>query len=356
MDKNSDQISFKELLLNIQEWWVYLWKKKWVIIPVSFVGAALGVCLAFLSEPRYEAEITFVVEGQDQNPLSAYMGLASQFGLNMGGSGGVFEGDNIMEFLKSRLMVEQALMSPVKGPDANKKTLAELFIEINEVRKEWETKPELKNVRFLVGESRENFTRLQDSILDRIHQKILNEYLSVDKPDKKLSFISAKCTSPNEVFSKQFVEQLVKEAILFYISTKTQKAKSNIDRLQGQSDSLRTLLNKKTYAVAATQDINLNPARQVAGVGVEVEMRDKAVLQTMYGEIVRNLELSKIAMSQETPVIQIVDRPIYPLPKKKLGKMKGLLIGGIALGFITILVLILRKIFSDIFRTNHLVN
>ncbi len=55
----------------------------------------------------------------------------------------------------------------------------------------------------------------------------------------------------------------------------------------------------------------------MASIGSELAMRDKTVLQTMYGEVVKNLEISKIAMAQETPIIQIVDMPILPLEKTK---------------------------------------
>ena len=29
-----DEISLKELILKIKEWWQYLWSKKWIIIAI----------------------------------------------------------------------------------------------------------------------------------------------------------------------------------------------------------------------------------------------------------------------------------------------------------------------------------
>lgn len=68
----------------------------------------------------------------------------------------------------------------------------------------------------------------------------------------------------------------------------------------------------------------------------------------MYAEVVKNLELSKIAMAQETPVIQVVDSPILPLEKIRLGKLKGIVFGGLIGGVLVIASLILRKTYRDI--------
>ncbi|MGO4292715.1 hypothetical protein, partial [Chitinophaga sp. RAB17] len=271
------------------------------------------------------------------------------FGLDItgGASSGLFSGDNIIEFLKSRLMVEKTLLSPVK--DGGKvKSLVDLFIESYELNKGWAKYPKLVSLHYPPGADRKSFTLEQDSILGVIFTTLLNDNLEVFKPDKKLSFVTAKCVSKNEVFSKFFVERLVTEATDFYVATKIKRSKTNVDKLQLTADSIELLLNKKTYAIAVKQDINMNPARQVASVATEVASRDKIVLQTMYTEVIKNLELSRMSMAQETPIIQIVDSPILPLKVKKLGKAKGIVLGGIIGGFLICVVLILRRLFKSI--------
>jgi hypothetical protein len=253
-----------------------------------------------------------------------------------------------MEFLKSRLLLEKTLLSAIKV-GGKEQTLAEYYIDFNHLRDKWKKSPVLQtSIHYPVGADRRKFSRAQDSILNAIQMTIAQSNLVVEKPNKKLSFIAVECISPDELFAQLFTERLVAEATAFYVDTKTKRTKGNVDRLQAQADSMEMLLNRKTYAVAASQDMNLNPAKQMSSVRIEVAMRDKIVLQTMYGEIVKNLEMSKIAMAQETPVFQIVDRPILPLEKKKLGKAKGIVIGGFLGGFLSVMVLLLRKIFRDL--------
>ncbi|MDQ0105765.1 uncharacterized protein involved in exopolysaccharide biosynthesis [Chitinophaga terrae (ex Kim and Jung 2007)] len=340
----------KDLIIKTGEWCRYLWKKKWKIVIAGIIGGALGVVLSFVSKPKYKAQLTFVLEEGKTSALGAYAGIASQFGLDLGGvsSNGAFAGDNIMELLESRLLTESALLTGHVAVNGKNISLAEYFTEFTGMRKHWEEDTQLVNLHFPYPNDRTKFTLKQDSVLNVIRKTVTDKYLFVGKPDKKLSFISVSCTSPDEVFSKVFSETLLNEAIDLYLDTKTRRNKQNVDRLQAQADSLQMALNRKTYTAASVQDLNANPAKQVASVGTELAMRDKMVLQNMYFEVIKNLELSKLTMAQETPVIQIIDRPIYPLEKTRLGKLKGLILGGIAGGFIGVIVLVLMQLYRKI--------
>lgn len=348
--KESGELSIRDLILKLIDWIRYLWKKKVVIVLFGLLGAGLGILYSYIKKPLYIAELTFVVEDSKSGPLGAYAGIASQFGIDLGGSSsnGAFSGDNILALLKSRLLIERALLFGRINDNGKQVTLADWYIKYNDLEEKWKNKPELKDLHFPVNSDRSNFTLQQDSILNTIQKKIENDYLLVEKTDKKLSFISVTCSTTDELFSKLFTEKLVHEALNLYIDTKVQRNKMSVDRLQNQADSLEAMLNRKTYSAAVVQDININPAKQVAAVGVELALRDKVVLQTMYLEVVKNLELSKLAMAQETPIIQIVDTPILPLEKKRFGKLKGIIIGGFIGGLIISMWLVVRRVYKEL--------
>ena len=73
--------------------------------------------------------------------------------------------------------------------------------------------------------------------------------------------------------------------------------------------------------------LNLNPAFATAGVDLEISNRDKVMLSTIYGEVVKNLEISKTALIQETPTVQLVDQPELPLEKEQNGMVDGNWVG-----------------------------
>lgn len=43
-----DEISLKDLILKIKEWWQYLWSKKWIIIAAGLIGGLLGLGYAVI--------------------------------------------------------------------------------------------------------------------------------------------------------------------------------------------------------------------------------------------------------------------------------------------------------------------
>lgn len=351
---NNAEISLRELLIKLGEWWRFL-LGKWLIICIcGIVGAGLGLTLALIKKKSYVAELTFVMEDSKSGSLSAYAGLASQFGIDLGGGSGdigVFSGENMQGFLKTRLMVERTLLSPVTV-NGKQITLADLYIDFNKLQNKWKDKP-IAGLHFPYKLDRKQFTLQQDSVLNTIQENIVKYNLEVAKPDKALSFVSVKVTSGHELFSKVFTETLVNKAIDFYVDTKTKRSKANVDKLQATADSLEVLLNNKSYSLAVTQDMNVNPIRQVSNVGTQKQAREKLMLETMYTEVVKNLEISKMSMAQETPLIQIVDSPILPLKIEKLGKLKALLIGGILAGFLCLAWLIGRRILREVMQEEN---
>lgn len=342
-----EEITLKYLILKLLAWCKYFRHKWLTIVLIGLIGAGMGFIYALLKKPVYLAELSLVVEDTKSSSLGAYASLASQFGIDLGSGGGsgVFSGENILVFLKSRLMVEKALLTPVRINE-KEKSLIDLYIDSYALKDDWKS-PALKNITFPPSVNSKSFTLLQDSVLSVVYQKIVKQNLDVAKFDKKLSFIGINCTSVNEIFSKTFAERLVKEATAFYVDTKIRRSKTNVDKLQVKADSLESLLNRKTYSAAITQDLNLNPAKRVATVNTELAQRDKAVLQTMYGEVLKNLEMSRMVMAQETPIIQVVDTPVLPLKKVKAGKIKFALVGGIVAGMLALVLLGLKKIYKD---------
>jgi len=344
-----EEVSFKDLIIKIRLWIKYLISKWKVIALFAILFGLFGVLYALIKKPIYTAEMTFVVEeGQAGSPLAAYAGIASQFGIDLGGKmgeNGIFSGDNILEFLKSRLIVEKSLLTPVESADKGT-SLAELYIQSYELREKWNKKPSLVNIQFPPGTDRSKFSRQQDSLLFELYKDIVKNRLDVSKRDKKLAFIVVSCETVNEIFSKEFSERLVKEATDFYVATRIKRSRLNVNNLQVKADSIEALLNEKTYSAAVSQDLNRNPARRVALVGSELAGRDKIVLQTIFGEVVKNLEIAKMSLAQQSPIIQIVDAPIYPLEDDKTGKAKSAVAGMLLGAIVACIVLVIRKMYS----------
>ncbi len=347
----TDEISLKELIQKIKEWIGYL-KTQWkIIFGVAVLGAIIGFTYASFQKPAYSATSTFVLEeDKGGGGLSGAMGLASSFGLDLGGGGGgLFTSSNIIELMKSRLVVEKTLLNPVQV-GGKEMSLADYYIQINELKEAWSKKPALANINFPANADRIKFNLEQDSILQVISAGLTKNNLTIAQKDKKVSIISLTVKSENELFSKLFCEQLLKETSDFYIETKSKKARLNVEILQHQADSIRAELNSAITGVAAASDnvYNLNPALNVKRTPSTRRQVDVQANTAILTQLVAQLELSKVSLRKETPLVQLIDRPILPLEKEKLGRIKSFVLGGFLAGFLTVLYLVFGQLYKKL--------
>lgn len=348
--KIQEELNVKDITLILKDWLHYLLSKYKLILLAGILGGALGVVYSLKKKDIYIATLSFALEDDKQGGMGGAIGLASQFGLDVGGGGGgVFTSTNLLELFKSRSMVEKTLLSPIiiKGKTIS---FAELYIQEKGWRKQWDEKKDLKAIQFPTNADRENFTRAQDSILEIIYRDISKNGLSIVQKDKKATILTLEVRSTNEVFSKSFNEALANVVSDFYIDTKSKKARINMTILQKQLDSIRGELNGSITGVAVANDktFGLNPAlnvKRVPSVRKNVDVQANTAILT---ELVKQTELSKVTLRKETPLIQVIDRPIYPLAKERFGKSKGLIYGGFTAGFLMVVFLILKRILKDL--------
>jgi len=356
LDISNDEISLLDLFFKIKEWAFFL-KTKWKIILIAgIIGGSIGLKIAVSKKPTYKAILTFAMEedkGSGGGGLSGALGLASSFGIDLGGAGGgAFAASNLAELMKSRLLVEKVLLEPIV---INGKiiSLAEYYIQLNEFRKNWANNSYIKNIQFLPNSDRSKFTLQQDSIIEEIHQSLINEEkLSIMQKDKKVTIVSIEVISEDELFSKLFCENLANNTSEFYIETKSKKAKNNVDVLQKQLDSVKNALNGSISGASTEVDnfYNLNPAYNVKTARGKQRQIDVQANTAIFTNLTVQLELAKITLRKETPLIQLIDSPILPLEKYKFGKLKSLMLGGFLAGFLIVLYLIVVRIYYNILK------
>jgi len=351
MNKISDEISLRDTLLKFKDLYRYL-KTKWLILViVGIVGGIVGFIYATFQKPIYTASITYALDDEKGGGgIGGALGLANSLGFDVGASaGGAFGSTNLMELMHSRNLIEKTLLSEVYV-NGIKMTLAEFYIDVNELRSKWLNKPELLKLHYFVDEKRENFTRIQDSVLGIIYSALDKNQLSITQKDKKVTIGLIEVQSINENFAKLFCETLAKQVTELYIETKSLKARNNVIILQKQVDSVRQELNNAITGVAAANDnvFNLNSALTVKRTNAAKRQVDVQANTAILTQLVANLEMAKVSLLKETPLIQIIDKPILPLKKEKVGRLKSLILGCFLASFLTILFLVFRRIGKSI--------
>lgn len=335
ISSSSDEISLKELIQKIGEWYRYLKTQWWKIAIAGIIGGAIGFVYAWMQPITYTAKATFVVEDAKSSggSLGSLASLTGQFGIDLGTSagGGLIAGDNILLYFKSESLAREVLLSP--WDSTSKTSLADKYIETHGLKKSWAKNDKIGVISFPVDKKNQSYSRLQDSLLQVIiNDHILKKQFAIAKVDKKAGFIELSITMENEQLAKKYGDELVAIAVKRYIDLKTTRQQKTVDKLQARADSIGNLLSKKTAASASLQTssatMDVNPLYKTNTiVATELTTRDKAMLATVYAEVVKNLELAKFTLSQETPVIQIVDTISLPLKASKKGELKLFILG-----------------------------
>jgi len=344
MGSHNDEIHLKDILIKLSEYKTYLFRKKFVIITISGFFLVLGIVFAISADKKYTAELTFVVEGQQGSGgnLGAMSGVASQFGFDIGSSSrATFSQNNILELLKSRGVVEAALMQNRKVNKTND-LLIEHYLYLNKIKDSWKKNKDIIPVSF-----HEILTQDNDSVSGDVWRSIIEDKLVVELQSDDANIINLSYTSVNDEFAKIFVEALIEQMSEMYITYQTAQASNTLSFLNNRADSVFIELEIAEEEFAKVKDINQRIVKASGRLKELQLMRRVEVLNAMYLEIVKNLELSKLTLLNQTPIIQIIDKPILPLEVETKSITALGLLGAFLGGFLSLFFFIFRKLFKD---------
>ncbi len=341
MDQYNDEIQLKDILIKLSEYKALFFKKKITILAFAFSFFVIGIFYAFNSDIKYDAELTFVVEGDNENKLATMGGIASQLGIDLGGNqSSTFNQSNIIELLKSRGVIVRTLMQSAKV-DRKTDLLIEHYIKIKGIKDKW-VEDDFSGVSF-----NDNRTYIHDSISGTIWLAIIEDNLTVELEFDEANIITLSYNSVNQEFAKEFVEKLISEMGKMYVAHQTVQANNTLFFLQDRADSVFIELVAAEEKFAKVKDVNQRIVK-ASGRLKEVQlMRSIEVLSTMYLEIIKNLELSKITLLNKTPIINIIDKPILPLKGYKISMWLAGLLASILGGGLSLCYFIFMKLFKD---------
>ena len=314
----SSQISLVDFVKKIKSNVDYLISQWKVILIFSLLGTGLGIIYAWKQDSKYTAQLTFVTESEGSSGLGGYASIASQFGIDLGGgSNSIFTEDNLVSLLKSRSLIDKTLLSPLN----NNILFIDQYVSNHKINSKWKNDSALSKINFISILEKKDFNRKRDSIFNSIADGIISSQLDIDKVDKKLDLIYIRMIDNDMFFAKAFAEKLAENAITFYTSYKTKKNQDNVNILQRQTDSVKSILFGNINEVASINDLNVNPVKQSLKTNGQKRQIEMQVNSVLYTELLKNLEISKLSLRKETPLIQIIDRPKLPLKNEKKGRL-----------------------------------
>ena len=329
-------IRYAELVEIVNRFYRFLLSQYKVILLLTIIGSLIGLVYGKLQPSTYKAVTTFIVEDKSGSRGGGLSGLASQFGIDVGGltggGAGMFEGDNIFEIIKSRAIIEKVLLSTIEEEIPEKgQTVAAYYLNISELNKTLASKNiSIKDLKFETLASQNTHSPMQDSVLYLLYNDIVKN-IAVERKNKKSSIITLEYTSSNPTLSIIFEKKLLKQTSDLYIDIKTGNLSRSIEKIQRKADSLENNLTgiyKRSFEVDnSLKLLNANTGIRLNTSSSEAATRDKTVSNTLYAEVIKNLETLKLSLINQMPVIQVLDAAKFPLFDQRTPARYFILIG-----------------------------
>jgi len=317
-NKNRDDLTLKDFILQVGQYIRFLKSKGVYLIIFFMLGVGVSILYTFFKKPLYEAETTLVLDEDSKNTN----GGLSLLGLNNKNSGLFDINDNIIWLYSSKRMIKKALFTSITS-DHGKTLLINWYLKIH---------PGREKVLFFSDTSTDstNFSIEQNALINSCILKMQNS-LVIKQVKNAESIISISFKSDHELFTKVFMDALVSTVNEYYIMTKTKKINTQIEILEEKATNARKLLNLSIEKTAGYIDETpySNPNLQSIKTPAQKKTIDIQVESALYEEIMKNLELKRLELSQARPIIQIIDYPELPLNIIKSSKIVLGLLGGI---------------------------
>ncbi len=166
----------KDIVLKIKEWYRLLLGNWKLLLLAGVVGAGIGLVSALLKTTTYKAELVFVTAEGEEGGMGKLASLGSQFGLIwVEAHLALLVGDNLLELMKSRRLVEQTLFDSMFNEQGERVRLLERYLLRDSAEQNEDNPP----VELLNNNETPNYK--QDSLLAEIHEVFTEDKLSVGK-------------------------------------------------------------------------------------------------------------------------------------------------------------------------------
>ena len=353
-DIEEDEISLKELILKVQEFFQEV-LKNWLLVVLITIPFVLYFFYQTYQTPvTYTSELSFMIN-DDDNELGALGGLAQTFGLG-GGSSSEFNLDKMLSLLKSRNIIQQGIFEKTKI-DGQIDFFANHLIREYDFHEKWEGNENLKDFVFKNNEV-DAFSRIENSALKSVYDKVAGSKtgkgMLASSVNEDTGIITLNIESTDEDLSIKLLNSLFDKLSAFYINKTIEKQKQTYEITKSKADSLLGVLNSAQSKLLKIKDtqrkLTLNQYRSEE----LILERDYQTSLIVYGEAIKHKEIADYSLKSKTPFVQSIDLPIPPLKPNKalITYIKQIIIGGILGVFLAIAFILGRKIYRDTMEEN----
>ena len=309
-----------------------LWANRRFIIKTTLIFMAIGLFVAIFTPNEYTASTTMVPQTGNKQVGGSLGGLAAMAGINLGSmsSGEVLSPSvypkilNNVNFQKELIYSKysfEKVEEPISYYDyaTNKKYSS--FNLIGVIKKHTIGLPGVI-IEAIKGEPKEILDSLsKDTIsidkLSIIESKVIKSVFDnlIFNMNNKEGYISLSYTSREPRVSAEVVLTAQKLLQKYITEFKIEKVRSNLEFVEKSYDEARINFENKQSELARFRDANKSLSSAMARTQEEKLISEYNLLLGVYTEIAKQKEQAKIAVTETTPILTIIEPVIIPSEK-----------------------------------------
>lgn len=325
--------------IDIMEYVVKLWKKRWMIIKWGCVGAVIGLVVGFSLPETYTASTTLAPE-TEQGVGSGVSGIAAMMGVSLDNSVDAISVDMFPDVAHSTPFIVGLFDIPVQF-ERKDSTINTTLVDymLNYQREPWWSpvlKAPFKVLKWCISlikgkevdeeelsvgpRNLANLTRKERELVDYFAENIM---VVVDKKSGKTR-IEVEMQDPLVVYTVvQAVMEHLKEYMCDYRTSKVRQDIANLTTIYTQ--------RKAEYYEAQQEyaqyiDANKNVVLQSAQAERERLQQEMNLAYQVYSQVATQLETARIKEQETKPVFVVLEPAAIPVLKSAPSKAKLLVI------------------------------
>ena len=321
-----------------------LWVGRKLIIRVTLVFALLGLIIALFTPNYYTASCTVVPQTGAKSGAGNLSGLAAIAGINLGSmsSGEVLSPTvypkilNNVNFQKELLYSEYSFAKSDKPISFYEYATNKKFSSFNLLSTIKKFTIGLPSV--IIGafrNNKEDQTVIDSSMAnDHIYSLTYKEYNVINGINSNLSlnlnskdgYITISYTNAEPKVATEVVlkaQQLLQKYITEF---KLEKVRSNLEFVERSYDEAKQNFETKQNELARFRDANKSLASAMARTQEEKLTSEYNLLLSVYTELAKQKEQAKIAVTETTPILTIIEPT--KIPNEKSGPKRAMILAG----------------------------
>lgn len=321
-----------------------LWRNRKFIFKVTAVFAVLGFIVAISTPNVYTASCTMVPQTGQKSAGGSLGGLAAMAGINLGS---LSSGEVLTPSVYPKIMTNinfqkeliyskfhfQGIEQPITLYDyytdkkyqkysiigiLKKYTIGLPGFVINSIKGSKKGNPD--NLTMYESTSLQSLTRQEKSVVN-----IISTSLSLIVNNKD-GYVSIYANMQEPLLAAELVEK-GQELLQKYITEfKIEKVASNLRFVEKSYEESKRSFEYKQAELAQFRDANKDFTSAVAKTKEEKLTSEYNLLLNIYSEIAKQKEQAKIALTETTPILTVIEPVIVPTEKSKPSRVMMLLV------------------------------